>query len=92
MPNRTGIFAFKYDNFSRNPNVTKVFQESKLMYHDKVNVGTLTVLTKISKDMDEKLFKTLEFPSDILIIQGEKDKSSDAMKTIEFYESIKCKK
>ena len=52
----------------------------------------MIALTTMVKDMNEKTFKSLEFPSDILIIQGEKDKSSDAFSTITFYESINCKK
>lgn len=59
MPNRTGIFPLNYENFSRNPNAGKLLTESKLMYHDKVNVGSLIVLTSLAKDMNEKTFKSL---------------------------------
>lgn len=59
MPNKAGIFALNYSNFSRNPNVGKLLSENKLMYHEKVCVGTLTVLTAMVKDMDAKTFKNL---------------------------------
>lgn len=62
------------------------------MYHDKVKVGTLTQLLKLSDKMDEKkTYASMPLP-ELLVIQGENDKSSDAFNTINFYESIKTKK
>jgi alpha-beta hydrolase superfamily lysophospholipase len=41
MPNRAGLFAFNFNNLSRNPNASSVMLKDPLMYHEKVFVGTL---------------------------------------------------
>ena len=42
MPNKTGIFEFKFENGSKNPTAAEFMKNDPLNYHGKVYSGTLS--------------------------------------------------
>lgn len=84
MPNRAGLFAFNFNNLSRNPNASSVMLKDPLMYHEKVFVGTLLEMQEMMELIDEKLWVKMQLPP-LVIIQGELDRASDAINAINFF-------
>jgi hypothetical protein len=58
--------------------------KDELFYHEKVYVGSLMQMQEIMDIVDEKYYEKMILPPTV-IIQGEKDKVSDAINAIRFY-------
>lgn len=90
MPNKTGIFALKYEDVTSNPNASEYLHKNPETYHDKVFVGSLMQLMTLMEKNEESKWNKIE-TGPIVIIQGEYDKVADPINSINFYESIKTK-
>lgn len=90
MPNKTGIFEFKFENGSKNPTAAEFMKNDPLNYHGKVYSGTLSQVLGLMDMIPQKSWdKATELPT--VIIQGELDKVVDPASSISLYQKLKVK-